>query len=333
MNKRKNDAVMTDSDFDLDLEHKIKLLNKLVMQSKKIVFFGGAGVSTESGIPDFRSAGGIYDNRRYRQYHDDEFHKRHFTKDDDLIDPHGFYETYTAEDILSRSFFETHPREFFRFYRDNMLYPNAEPNAAHKKLAHMENRGKDVTIVTQNIDGLHQKAGSKKVIELHGTVWSNHCMKCGRKYHLNSIRKAFDLPDDRADRQDKINERILFEKAAVSGDEGLSGISDEQIHAIAGEWEWEVPRCSCGGIIKPDVVLYGEMLNSDAVEAALKAIRECDLLIIAGTSLTVYPAAEFIRAYRGENSVYINLTEPDTPFGERLMIKGKVGEVLSLIKV
>ena len=228
----------------------IMTLRKWVKESDHIVFFGGAGVSTESGIPDFRSTDGLY----HQQY------------------------DYPPETILSRSFFEENPREFFHFYRDKMLYLDAQPNAAHQKLAQLEKDGKLQAVITQNIDGLHQKAGSQRVLELHGTVLRNHCQKCGTPYRVHAI-----------------------------------------VHSEG------VPRCTCGGIIKPDVVLYEEALDEDVLMQAVSAIRRAEVLIIGGTSLTVYPAAGLVRYYRGNKLVVINKTRlPMT--GADLVIEGAIGQ-------
>ena len=209
----------------------IKRLKELVDRSNSIVFFGGAGVSTESGIPDFRSTDGLY-NQEWK---------------------------YPPEVILSHTFYESNPKEFFRFYRAKMLCPDVQPNAAHKKLAEWEQQGKLKAIVTQNIDGLHQKAGSRTVYELHGSVLRNYCTRCG-KFH-----------------------------------------SAEYIKESTG-----VPRCICGGIVKPDVVLYEEGLDQNTIENSVMAIARADLLIVAGTSLTVYPAAGLVNYYRGNRLVLIN---------------------------
>ena len=229
-------------------------LQSIIDESEKIVFFGGAGVSTESGIPDFRSQDGLY-NMKYK---------------------------YPPEQIISHSFFMADPEEFFRFYRDRMIYPAAKPNAAHLKLAELERAGKLSAVVTQNIDGLHSDAGSKNVIELHGSVRRNHCMKCGKSYGLEFITSA----------------------------DG-------------------VPRCSCGGVIKPDVVLYEESLDSDVLEGAVRHIMAADLLIVGGTSLAVYPAAGLLQYYGGRELVLINKTE--TPYDRKasLVIRQPIGRVLS----
>ena len=233
-------------------------LQKLVDKSQNIVFFGGAGVSTESGIPDFRSVDGLY-NQKY---------------------------DYPPEEILSHTFFERHTDEFYRFYRDKMLCLDKKPNKAHLKLAELEKAGKLSAVVTQNIDGLHQAAGSKRVYELHGSVLRNYCRKCRKFYTAEYIKKS----------------------------EG-------------------VPKCECGGVIKPDVVLYEEGLDDSVVSGALNAIMQADLLIIAGTSLTVYPAAGFIRYFRGDKIVLIN--RDSTPFDSQadLVFHDKVGELLDKINV
>lgn len=231
----------------------IETLRKWVEESGSIVFFGGAGVSTESGIPDFRGTGGLY----HQQY------------------------AYPPETILSHTFFERNPEEFFRFYRDKMLFLDAQPNAAHRKLAEWEAAGKLQAVITQNIDGLHQKAGSRRVLELHGSVLRNHCQTCGTFY-------------------------------------GVEAITDST----------GVPRCRCGGIIKPDVVLYEEGLDEEVLMAAVSAIRHAEVLIIGGTSLTVYPAAGLVRYYRGNKLVVINKTElPGTEAD--LTICCPIGQVMS----
>lgn len=236
----------------------IQQLQNIIDHSKRIVFFGGAGVSTESGIPDFRSVDGLY-NQKY---------------------------DYPPEQILSHTFFMHNTEEFYRFYRDKMLCLDKKPNKAHFKLAELENAGKLTAVVTQNIDGLHQSAGSKKVYELHGSVLRNYCMKCGKFYSAEYIKDS-------------------------------TGI----------------PRCECGGIIKPDVVLYEEGLDDSTASGALSAIQSADTLIIAGTSLTVYPAAGFIRYFNGDNIVLINRDE--TPFDQNadLVFHEKVGELLDKINI
>ncbi len=236
----------------------MKTLQQIIDESHRIVFFGGAGVSTESGIPDFRSEDGLY-RQKY---------------------------TVSPETMLSHDWFFSHTEEFYAFYRDKMLPLWAEPNAAHKKLAELEAKGRLLSVVTQNIDGLHQKAGSKRVYELHGTVHKNTCLKCGKTY------------------------------------------SAEQIASMQG-----VPHCTCGGLIKPDVVLYGEPLDGDTVDGAIQSIAAADTLIVAGTSLTVYPAAGFVSCFRGKYLVLIN--RDPTPLDGQcdLVLHGKVGEILSEIKV
>ncbi len=235
-------------------QQKLSLLAEAVRKSNKIVFFGGAGVSTESGIPDFRSADGLY---------------------------HTKY-SVPPETILSADYFRSYPEEFFRFYRDKMLFLDAKPNAAHKKLVEWEREGKLLAVITQNIDGLHSFAGSRNVLELHGSVHRNRCMKCGKKYPVQTI-------------------------VSSTG----------------------VPRCDCGGIIKPEVVLYGEMLDEDVLQKSISAIRRADMLIVTGTSLTVYPAAGLIDYYTGDRLVLINRDE--TPYDSRadLIFHEKIGEVFS----
>ena len=233
-------------------------LQELVSQSNRIVFFGGAGVSTESGIPDFRSVDGLY---------------------------HQKYD-YPPETILSRSFFQSHTEEFFRFYRDKMLALEAKPNAAHRKLVELEAAGKLAAILTQNIDGLHQLAGSKTVYELHGSVHRNYCQECHARY----------------------------DAAFMKAGEGI-------------------PRCSCGGLIKPDVVLYEEPLNQQVLENAVAAIEQADLLIVGGTSLNVYPAAGLLRYYMGGRLVVINRDATPADGNASLVIREKIGEVLDKLTV
>ena len=240
------------------MDEKIKTLQQWIDESSAIVFFGGAGVSTESGIPDFRSVDGLY-NQKY---------------------------AWPPEEILSRTFFDAKPEEFYRFYRDKMLCLDARPNAAHKKLAELEAAGKLRSVVTQNIDGLHQLAGSKRVWELHGSVHRNYCMRCRKPYSVEDIKDG-------------------------------TG----------------VPKCSCGGTIKPDVVLYEEGLDSATLEGAVSDLRSADLLIIGGTSLAVYPAAGLINYYRGSRLVLINKSH--TPYDDRagLAINLPIGQVLGQIEV
>lgn len=232
----------------------IEKLRGMIKNSDKIVFFGGAGVSTESGIPDFRSVDGLY-NQQW---------------------------DYPPETILSHSFFMKKTEEFYRFYRAKMLCLNAEPNAAHLKLAQLEREGKLTAVVTQNIDGLHQAAGSKKVYELHGSVLRNYCMKCGKFHSVEFIMNS-------------------------------TG----------------VPTCECGGVVKPDVVLYEEGLDDSVVNGAVNAIAEADTLIIAGTSLNVYPAAGLVRYFRGNDLVIINMSPTGMDSSADLLICGRIGEVLS----
>ena len=234
----------------------IKTLRELVNASSRIVFFGGAGVSTESGIPDFRSTGGLY----HQEW------------------------SYPPEVILSHSFYKSNPEEFFRFYRAKLLAPDAKPNAAHKKLAQWEKEGRLKAVVTQNIDGLHQAAGSRNVLELHGSVHRNFCERCGKFYGLDHI-----------------------------------------LHTEG------VPRCDCGGIIKPDVVLYEEGLNEDTLHAAVRTISEADLMMIGGTSLNVWPAAGLINYYRGNRLVLINKSAVGRDLDAALVITEPIGEVLSQI--
>ena len=236
-------------------EDKVKLLKQYVEESSSIVFFGGAGVSTESGIPDFRSVDGLY-NQQY---------------------------DYPPETILSHTFFRRNTEEFYRFYRAKMLALDAKPNAAHKKLAQWEQEGKLKAVVTQNIDGLHQAAGSKMVYELHGSVHRNYCQKCGAFYDA----------------------RYMLESKGI-------------------------PKCEkCGGIIKPDVVLYEEGLDDATMRGAIRAIGHADVLIIGGTSLTVYPAAGLIDYYNGNKLVLINKSV--TPMDSRadLLVQGPIGEIFS----
>lgn len=233
-------------------------LQKMFDASRDIVFFGGAGVSTESGIPDFRSADGLY-NQQYK---------------------------YPPETIISHSFFMHDPEEFYRFYRNKMVYPAAKPGAAHLALAAWEKAGLLQAVVTQNIDGLHQMAGSRNVLELHGSVLRNFCRDCGRPYGVE----------------------------AVTGCDG-------------------VPRCTCGGIIKPDVVLYEEPLNNDIMEQALTAISRADMLVIGGTSLGVYPAAGLVDYYRGSRLVLINKSVTPMDGRAQLVIHDSIGRVLSGVKL
>lgn len=234
----------------------IEKLNDIIKNSKRIVFFGGAGVSTESGIPDFRSVDGLY-NQKYKR---------------------------NPEYMLSHTCFIDEPVEFYKFFFDKMIFKNAKPNNCHKKLVELEKNGKLSCIITQNIDGLHEMAGSKNVLNLHGCVNTLYCMNCGKKYMLNNIKH--------------------------------SGI----------------PHCSCGGTLKPDVVLYEEALNDDIVNEAINQIEKCDTLIVGGTSLVVYPAAGLIRYFKGKNLVLIN--RDVTPYDDiaTLVIRKNIGEVFKNIK-
>ncbi len=240
------------------MNEQIEKLQQMIDESNSIVFFGGAGVSTESGIPDFRSVDGLY---------------------------HQKYD-YPPETILSHTFFMRKTDEFYRFYRDKMLCLDAKPNAAHLKLAELEAAGKLKAIVTQNIDGLHQAAGSKTVYELHGSVLRNYCTKCGKFYDAKFILNS-------------------------------TGI----------------PTCECGGLVKPDVVLYEEGLDNNVMSGAIRAISEADMLIIGGTSLVVYPAAGLIDYYRGNKLVLVNKSSTSRDSMADLVITDAIGEVFSQIKV
>jgi NAD-dependent deacetylase len=238
------------------MDEKISKLKEIVDKSNSIVFFGGAGVSTESGLPDFRGGNGIYK----KQY------------------------PYPAEHMLSHSFFISNPAEFFDFYVNNMVFPHAKPNAAHEALAKLEKYGRLKAVITQNIDGLHQMAGSENVIELHGSVFRNFCMDCGKAYPL---------------------EYVVENKP--------------------------VPTCSCGGIVKPDVVLYEEGLDSKTLSAAARLIKNADTVIIGGTSLSVYPAAGLLSYFEGDNLVVINKTKTQADRVASLVINASIGEVLGSI--
>ena len=235
----------------------LETLQSWIDQSRSIVFFGGAGVSTESGIKDFRSPDGLY-SQQYK---------------------------YPPETIISHSFYVKNPEEFYRFYKKRMLFPDAKPNRAHLALAKLEEEGKLTAVITQNIDGLHQMAGSRRVLELHGSVHRNYCTRCGKFYSLQDI-----LADKNSD---------------------------------------GIPRCTCGGIIKPDVVLYEESLDSQVLSQAISAISTADMLIIGGTSLTVYPAAGLIDYYRGDRMVLINKTVTPMDGKADLVIAGSIGQILS----
>ena len=231
-------------------------LRRWVNESAKVVFFGGAGVSTESGIPDFRSPGGLF-----AQSQDE-----------------------SVEEMLSIEYFLRYPARFYRYYRENLVHPNARPNAAHQKLAQWEMEGKLSAVITQNIDGLHQKAGSKRVFEVHGSLERNYCMECGRRFTLDEV------PQD--------------------GD---------------------IPRCPCGAIIRPDVVLYGEMPDLSIMLGAQRMIAASDLLIVAGTSLRVYPAAGMIDSYRGDRLALINRTETARDRRANLRIYGNIGDIMRVL--
>ncbi|MDO4308136.1 MAG: NAD-dependent protein deacylase [Eubacteriales bacterium] len=238
--------------------NEIEKLQEIIDTYDNIVFFGGAGVSTESGIPDFRSKDGLY-NQKY---------------------------DFPPETILSHTFFMRRPEEFYRFYQDKMLCDTAKPNAAHLKLAELEQAGKLKAVITQNIDNLHQMAGSRKVLELHGSVYRNYCMKCGRFHDFSYMKNA-------------------------------KG----------------VPRCECGGIIKPDVVLYEEGLDNDTIRESVQAISNARVLIIGGTSLAVYPAASLIDYFQGDHLVVINKSPTPRDRYADLLIQGPIGQVFSQIVV
>lgn len=238
------------------MEDKIAQLKEMIADSDNIVFFGGAGVSTESGIPDFRSVDGLY-NQKWK---------------------------YPPETILSRSFFERDPAEYYRFHREKLVIDGVKPNRAHLRLAQLEQEGKLKAVITQNIDGLHQAAGSKNVLELHGSILRAYCSRCRKPYPAETINKG-------------------------------SG----------------VPRCSCGGVIRPDIVLYEEPLDNDIVRKSIEYIRNAEVLIIGGTSLNVYPAAGLINYYRGKKLVLINLSETPYDSYADLIIHEKIGEVFSRV--
>ena len=236
-------------------------LKKIIDESQNIVFFGGAGVSTESNIPDFRSESGLYHAQQ----------------------KYG----HSPEEMLSRTFYMNHTKLFYDYYKENLIYQDAEPNDAHKALAKLEEMGKLKAIVTQNIDGLHQKAGSKQVYELHGSVLRNYCERCGKFHDLDYI---------------------MDEANCDSG----------------------IPKCECGGIVKPDVVLYEEMLDDNCINGAVDAISKADTLIIGGTSLVVYPAAGLIRYFGGKNLVLINKTKTSYDDKADLVIYDAIGKVMKI---
>ena len=239
-------------------EKEIAQLQEIIDESSRIVFFGGAGVSTESGIPDFRSADGIY-HQKYK---------------------------YSPEQVVSHSFFVRYPEAFYEFYKEKMMALDARPNPAHIKLAELEKAGKLTAVVTQNIDGLHQAAGSRNVYELHGSIHRNYCMRCGKFYDAEYVK-------------------------------GYDG----------------VPRCECGGMIKPDVVLYEEGLDQDTIQGAVRAISQADTLIIGGTSLVVYPAAGFIDYFNGKHLVVINKSETARAVRAELSIAAPIGEVMKKLRI
>lgn len=236
------------------MDENIQKLKELIDGSDNIVFFGGAGVSTESGIPDFRSVDGLY-NQTFR---------------------------YPPEAILSHTFYEKHTEEFYQFYRAKMLAPDAQPNAAHYKLAQWEREGRLKAVITQNIDGLHQKAGSREVLELHGSVLRNYCTRCGKFHDLDFILRT-------------------------------TG----------------VPRCECGGVVKPDVVLYEESLNEDVMARAIHYIRQADVLLIGGTSLVVYPAAGLVQYYRGSKLAVVNKGATGAALHAAVTVDGPIGQTLA----
>lgn len=235
----------------------IMKLQNMIDECNRIVFFGGAGVSTESNIPDFRSADGLY-SQQYK---------------------------YSPEQIVSHSFFKRYTEDFYEFYKEKMMFLDAQPNDAHKKLAELEAAGKLTAVITQNIDGLHQAAGSKRVLELHGSIHRNYCMKCNQFYDGEYVKSS-------------------------------DGI----------------PRCACGGIVKPDVVLYEESLDSSTINQSVRAIREADMLIIGGTSLVVYPAAGFIDYFQGKYLVVVNMDSTKKDEFADLVIREPIGKVFSQIK-
>lgn len=250
--------ITMNQEISSELNEKIAVLQTIIDSGQRIVFFGGAGVSTESGIPDFRSADGLY-HQKYK---------------------------YNPETILSHTFFTRKPEEFYEFYRDKMVVTNVQPNITHQFLAKLEEAGKLSGIITQNIDGLHQAGGSKNVIELHGSIHRNYCMNCKKFYPLSSM----------------------------TGTE-------------------PVPHCDCGGILKPDVVLYEESLNENDINKALALISNADVLIVGGTSLSVYPAAGFIRYFQGEHLVLINKSSTPYDSNADLLIQAGLGEVFSRLEI
>lgn len=241
------------------MNQNVQQLHELLKRSSHIVFFGGAGVSTASNIPDFRSDEGLYSGKEQKKY------------------------PYPPETMLSHTFFVRHTEQFFEYYFDKMVYPDAKPNPAHIALAKLEEMGKLSAVITQNIDGLHQQAGSKRVYELHGSVHRNTCQHCGKHYSLQEML----------------------------------------------QWKGKgVPRCSCGGVIKPDVVLYGEALDETTLNAAVRAIRRADLLLVGGTSLNVYPAAGLLRYFTGAALAVVNKTPTPADARADLVIQASIGRVL-----
>ena len=238
------------------MEEQIDKLRNIINNSNRIVFFGGAGVSTESGIPDFRSTDGLY-SHKYR---------------------------YSPEEMLSHSFFMSHTSEFYRFYRDKMIYEDAKPNKAHEKLAEWEKEGKLKAVITQNIDGLHQKAGSKNVIELHGSIFINYCIDCSKFYDIDKIKNSIDIP-----------------------------------------------LCDCGGIIKPDVVLYQEQLKDEVLKDSTDALTTADTLIISGTSLKVFPASTLVKYFYGEHLIIINKTKLDFENDADVVIHDGIAKTLEKV--
>lgn len=236
----------------------IEKLKQIIDNSKRIVVFSGAGISVPSGIPDFRSANGIFNKKLHKEF--------------------------TPEQVVSHTYFMKYPKDFYEFYFDKMVYPNALPNQAHEYFAKLEEDGKNVTIVTQNIDGFHSMAGNKKVYELHGSIHRNYCMNCNKYYDLKQILNS------------------------------------------------ELPKCSCGGIIKPDVVLYEEGLDESVIEGAVKSIYNADTLIIIGTSLMVYPAASFIRYFKGHNLILVNKSKTSADQSCSLVFYDDVINIINELK-
>ena len=242
----------------MDNINKIDILQNMIDSSEYIVFLGGAGVSTESNIPDFRSANGLY--KQEYEYH--------------------------RETILSDTFFYEHTDLFYEFYKNKMLFPNAKPNKAHIALAKLEKKGKLKAVITQNIDNLHQAAGSKKVLELHGSVYRNKCINCSKEYDINYVLQSENIP-----------------------------------------------KCTCGGLIKPDIVLYGEALDQNVLDESREYIRKADMLIIGGTSLTVYPAAGLINCYNADKLVLLNKSTTVYDHRANLVIHDSISDILSAIKI